>query len=511
MRRSVGRWLVAGVAVLGAAACASAAAPPAPQRPPKWWTGTIDPHKKDAGKKAIYGIAVSRDGNTLVTVGTAGLVATWDLRTGKLSRRRDWDDVSTLACPAFVSGDKEIACEVQGGDVVILDGKSLKTRLAIKTGNKPRSLLAASPDGKRLAAASAESVIVWEVATGKVAWEREYYLAKKLAYSPDGKVLAIALDSRQVVLHEASTGREVGRLRNVEERFWGNARQVVFSPDGRFLAMHQLGRECSYVQLWDVAAKKLARLVEWKPSNNGPSLAFSPDGKTVAVACYKERLRLFELATGQQRHAADVKPDYVAFCSGERILWTDTGRTHRVHVARWRLMGAPEPKRLTKDELSKVWDDLGSKDAAVAHEAAAGLLNSPEQAAELLSRLPRLEALTDKQIARLIAGLDSDDLDAREKATDDLKHAGHRVEKTLRAALEKPPSLEVKKRATAILANLTPLRPERLRFLRAVEVLEALGSAGATEQLERLAGGAAGVEETEDARATLARVRKLHK
>src|SRR5262249_36516063 len=115
----------------------------------------------------------------------------------------------------------------------------------------------------------------------------------------------------------------------------------------------------------------------------------------------------------------------------------------------------------------------------------------------------------DKQIARLIADLDDDDPDVREAATAELKGAGHRAEKALRAALAKPPSREVKKRATAILKDLAPLH--RLRFLRAVEVLEALASPADLKQLERPASGAADTEETEDAKAALARLRKAAK
>src|SRR5262245_46791657 len=83
-------WGVAGAPAL------QSAAPPVAQRPAKPWTGTID-------TGTIYGLALSRDGHTLVT-STSLKVASWDLRTGKLVRERNFD----RRCPSaivFVNGD----------------------------------------------------------------------------------------------------------------------------------------------------------------------------------------------------------------------------------------------------------------------------------------------------------------------------------------------------------------------------------------------------------------------
>jgi hypothetical protein len=494
------------VLVLGVVASAEAAAPPV-SGSPKPWTGTIDPHRRDAKRKDIHGLALSRDGHTLVIAGGCK-IAEWDLRTGNFVRERCWDDDDFVSDPTFVSGEKEVAC-VFMGDILILNRETLKTRLTIKKVPDQWSLLAASADGKRLAASTSRALTVWEAATGKVVWQRDFASANGLAFSPDGKLLAVAVDNKNVVLYDAGAGRQVGRLWNVERRFWWCGGDRPFSPDGRFIAMPQRGEGCSYVQLWDIAAGKLARLVQCKLEKDHAinSLAFSRDGKTLAAG-YNHYLRVFELATGGVRHAAELSARHVAFCSGDRLVWTDAQEPQRVHVLRWREMGAAKPKRLTKDDLDRIWDDLGSKDAAVGHKAAAALLGSPRQAEILLARVPRLKPLTEKQIVRLIADLDDDDPDVRLRASEDLKHAGYRAEKALRAALAKPPSAEVKKRATAILKDLTPLRPERLRFLRAVEVLEAIGSPAARKQLKRLAGGAAGVEETEDAGAALERAHR---
>ena len=106
--------------------------------------------------------------------------------------------------------------------------------------------------------------------------------------------------------------------------------------------------------------------------------------------------------------------------------------------------------------------------------------------------------------ARVI-DLDDDDLETRERASEELKEAGHLAEAALRDGLAKGPSLEGRRRIGKLLKALDSAAPERLRFLRAMEVLEVLATPQARKQLERLADGA------EDAKAALVRLRLAEK
>jgi hypothetical protein len=485
------------------------AAPPTSQRPPRRWTGTIDAHKG-----VIWGIAVARDGDTLVTTGD-GKAAVWDLHTGRLHRERAWDEVESLSRPALVSAEKEVVCE-HLADILLLDRRSLKTRLRLKpVGEGAASALTASPDGKHFASAAGRTVAKWDAAKGEVVWRHDYketrysVLVFQLAFSPDGKVLAVAVDDADVVrLHDAATGREVGRLANTEKRFRGTVMGVTFSPDGRLVAAGYGGG--NYVPIWDARTRKQVRLVEWEPVGDEKgldSLAFSPDGKTLAAACSDRRMRLFEVATGGVRHAAALGTvTAAAFCPDGRLVLSNCPKTGQVRACYWREMGGTKPRRLTKEDLARLWDELGSKDAEKGFQAVAALLGSPEQAVAFLRRLPQIK-VTREKLARWVADLDDEDQEVRDRASDQLKEAGHLAESALRDALAKGPSLEGKRRIGKLLKALDPLAPQRLRFLRGVEALEAIASPKAAKQLERLADGAEGAEETEDARAALGRLR----
>ncbi len=112
------------------------------------------------------------------------------------------------------------------------------------------------------------------------------------------------------------------------------------------------------------------------------------------------------------------------------------------------------------------------------------------------------------RLARLIADLDSDQFETRRRASQALEHLNESAIPALRKALAARPSAEVRRRLEEILERLEgPLPAERLREVRAIEVLEHQATQVAIALLRSLAQGAPGARLTEEARASLERLK----
>jgi WD40 repeat protein len=154
----------------------------------------------------------------------------------------------------------------------------------------------------------------------------------RLAYSPNGRLLACADANAGTVVWNVATGAVDSVLKDHDGEIWA----LAFSPDGRYLAT---GGHDQRVVLWDIATHALiARGV----GHRGPitDLAFSADGRSLASASDDGSVRLWEATTlaargelvaGGSLTAVDVSADGALVAAG-----ADTGA---VHV--WHATGAP--------------------------------------------------------------------------------------------------------------------------------------------------------------------------
>jgi WD40 repeat protein len=108
------------------------------------------------------------------------------------------------------------------------------------------------------------------------------------AISPDGKNLAAAGEDG-VILRDLPGGKELRRLSATR----GFSR-LTFSPDGTLLA----AALPSLIYLWEVGSGKL--LQQWSVGNGLHAVGFSADGSTVTVVYNRERIRTWGVADGKE-------------------------------------------------------------------------------------------------------------------------------------------------------------------------------------------------------------------
>ncbi|BAY43370.1 WD-40 repeat-containing serine/threonine protein kinase [Scytonema sp. HK-05] len=183
---------------------------------------------------SVNSVAISPDGQTLVSGSGDKTIKLWDLHIGKL--------INTLT-----------------------DHSESVNSVAI------------SPNGQILASGSTDTTIkIWHFATGKLINTLTDHLksVKSVAISPDGQILASgSTDTTIKIWHLAS-----GELLNTLTEHSESVNSVTFSPDGQILAS---GSTDTTIKIWHLASGELLNtLTEHSASVN--SVTFSPDGQILA-------------------------------------------------------------------------------------------------------------------------------------------------------------------------------------------------------------------------------------
>ncbi len=211
-------------------------------------------------------------------------------------------------------------------------GVSTATEPPLLETAKPVKGLAYSPDGRTLAVSFGDEVQFWDVAAMQMTGSmRPARSSQAVAYSPDGSLLAINMGSGGISLWDLAAGAE--RLL-ITGSIQSDA-AVVFSPDGSLLA----GSTTDYKgHLWRVADGSEAALLEGH-SRYLYDFVFSPDSSVIATASYDNTVRMWDVASGTElaslagtdaqrvdgAYAIAVSPDGMMLVSGHAnglvVVW----------------------------------------------------------------------------------------------------------------------------------------------------------------------------------------------
>jgi WD40 repeat protein len=190
------------------------------------------------------------------------------------------------------------------------------------------TVLALSPDGRRVAGVMRhwpgrlrdqrtmfQTVCVWDANRGrKLATTQEFTgTVTCIAFSPDGKRLAVGSWHQSLKVCDAATGQELLTLPGHMCKVYC----VAFSPDGRHLAG---ASSDDTVRIWDASTGKTTLILEGHTSANS-RVAFSPDGKRLASGSFKS-VRVWELTTGRQVLSLQEDGECMAFSSDGKLLAT---------------------------------------------------------------------------------------------------------------------------------------------------------------------------------------------
>ena len=199
-------------------------------------------------------LAFSADGKNL-TDGTG----IWDTAT--------WKQVTTLAGGGVLSPDWKLSAYYANSSISIRQTASGQELRSMRWNALDATNLTFSPDGLLLVSDAGS----WNILTGQEAGYPPVGGAVGVAFSPDGKTIAI-LDYRGVTLIDKATGQDI---HTHEDFTYGDYENFFFSPDGKFVIA---GGWNSGIYTWDLTTWK----THFMGTKYGNCVAMSPDGKLLA-------------------------------------------------------------------------------------------------------------------------------------------------------------------------------------------------------------------------------------
>lgn len=151
--------------------------------------------------------------------------------------------------------------------------------------------LAFSPNGKLLAVSDQQAYTVWEISTGQI-FRRIPDAYGEVAFTPDGRSLAGWYDG-QFTIWNLETWL-VEKTLNINLPLVQDG--LAFSPDGRLLAVPDSENS---VNIWDMETGLLIRSFSGQTEPIS-GIFFSPDGENLVAGSFDDSIRVWDVATGNE-------------------------------------------------------------------------------------------------------------------------------------------------------------------------------------------------------------------
>ena len=280
-------------------------------------------HRFKGIRDSIRDLSFSPDGQYLATANADKSLALYDLAAGKLK----WQLMDTATeCVQFLRDGKTLAAG-QGATVILADIADGKILRKFTGPTKTVQILRASDNGDLLAGASeGKHVTVWDVKSGDVkhtfAMPESY--AVGLAFSPGGELLAASGGNGEHVVWSLKDGKQLWHAPPNRDRggppSTAEGGPLAFSADGK-----QIIGLCRSGRVFDAVTGKVLSTPRSGSGNQRGGV--SADRKRYAPVFSDHIARVVDLAADEFLHPAEghtEPPTAVVFAEGGKAVYTGT-------------------------------------------------------------------------------------------------------------------------------------------------------------------------------------------
>ena len=240
----------------------------------------------------IVSVAFTQNGKKIISGGRDEAVKVWDYTTGELLQTLNGH--TKIVYSVAASPDNSMVAT--GGEeetIKLWDIEKGTLIREIQTPGRVVKCLEFSPDGKKLVSAGSE-IIVWNTGTWRPFRVLDRSRTNSVTFSPDGTRIASGGEYGEVKLWDAERGFLI-KSRNRHRNFGRQSvNSVTFTPDGDNLISGGYGM----VLIWKGEDLELVRDLEgfttWVYT-----LAFNSDGTRLVNGGLDDKLKLFDLTTGE--------------------------------------------------------------------------------------------------------------------------------------------------------------------------------------------------------------------
>jgi len=248
----------------------------------------------------LWSVAISSDGSMAASGADQGSIKLWNLKTGKeiytlIHDNNVWNTIWSLAFSPdntiLVSGDMD--ANVTGWD--IQTGKELFN--LVNPNGVSSDSLAFSPDGKILAIGTDYRIDLWDTNSKKLIRTLIFDLRggegfsgiQGVLFSPDGKEIAAADGDNIAMVWEVSSGKKMDVIVGKGTFIRESKGALAFTADGKMLAV---GNDNGSIIFWDVFTNKELRTIGSEKCIP-LDLNFGFDGKLLEIGCYNGTIQLW--------------------------------------------------------------------------------------------------------------------------------------------------------------------------------------------------------------------------